>query len=135
MPALDTIPLDKLVRLVGLRDRPSIIDLQTDEDFKLDQRLIPGAVRRPRCGKPVVVGAARAVVVCQEGLKLSLDGAAWLRHEGVPPESLDGDALGWAAAGLPIVRKLSCPRGMRWIESRLIAVTRLRPTRQCFDGP
>ncbi len=47
MPALNTIPLEKLARRIGVPDGPAIIDVQTDEDFAVDPRLIPSALRRP----------------------------------------------------------------------------------------
>jgi rhodanese-related sulfurtransferase len=128
MPALNTIPLDKLVRLIGVPDGPAIIDVQTDEDFALDPRLIPAAVRRPHDKVsqwwPEFRGRS-AVVVCQKGLKLSQGVAAWLRHEGVPAESLDGGALGWAAAGLPMVPEAKLPP--RDAQGRTVWVTRARP--------
>src|SRR3712207_3409180 len=112
MPALNIIPLDKLARLFGLPDGPVIIDVQTEEDFALDPRLVPGAVRRSHKDvshwAPELRGRS-AVVVCQKGLKLSQGVAAWLRHEGVRAESLDGGALGWAAAGLPMVPEAKLP--------------------------
>ena len=43
----NTISSDKLSRLIGRPDCPALIDVQTDEDFAADPRLIPGAVRRP----------------------------------------------------------------------------------------
>ena len=46
MPALNTSPLDKVVRLIGVPKGPVIIDVPIDEDFGLDPRLIPGAIRR-----------------------------------------------------------------------------------------
>ena len=47
MPAPNTIPADKLLRLLGLARTPAIIDVRSDEAFADDPRLIPGAVRRP----------------------------------------------------------------------------------------
>lgn len=47
MPSPNTIPADKLARLLGRPDSPSLIDVRTDEDFDADPRLVPGAVRRP----------------------------------------------------------------------------------------
>ena len=128
MPALNTIPLDKLVRQIGIHSGPAIIDVQTDEDFALDSRLLPGAVRR-RYDQvnqwwPELRGRS-AVVVCQKGLKLSQGVAAWLRHYGVPAESLDGGALGWAAAGLPMVPEAKLP--LRDAQGRTVWVTRARP--------
>ena len=46
MPALNRIPPDNFVRPIGIPGGPAIIDLQTNEDFAFDPRLIPGAVRR-----------------------------------------------------------------------------------------
>jgi rhodanese-related sulfurtransferase len=128
MPALNTIPLDKLARLIGVPKGPAIIDVQTAEDFTLDPRLIPGAVRRPHDSVTQWASEFRgrpAVVVCQKGLKLSQGVAAWLRHEGVPAESLEGGALGWAAAGLPMVPEAKLPP--RDAKGRTVWVTRARP--------
>ena len=70
-------------------DCPVLIDVQTDEDFAADPRLIPGAVRRPfrtvSEWAPEFAGRS-AVVICQKGLKLSQGVAAWLRHAGVPAD-------------------------------------------------
>lgn len=129
MPALNTIPLDKLVRLIGVPKGPVIIDVQIDEDFALDPRLIPGAVRRSH--KTVTQWAPEfrgrsVVVVCQKGLKLSQGVAAWLRHEGAAQaESLEGGALAWAAAGLSMVPEAKLPP--RDAQGRTVWVTRARP--------
>ena len=128
MPALNSIPLDKLVRLVGTPKCPALIDVQTDEDFALDPRLIPGAVRRSHVYVLKWASELRgrsAVVVCQKGLKLSQGVAAWLRHEGVPAEALEGGALGWATAGLPMVPEAKLPP--RDESGRSVWVTRARP--------
>jgi hypothetical protein len=47
MSSINTISIDKLVRLVSTPECPVLIDVQTDEDFDADPCLIPGAVRRP----------------------------------------------------------------------------------------
>jgi hypothetical protein len=47
MPSINAISIDKLARLIGTPKCPVLIDVQTDEDFAADPRLIPGAVRRP----------------------------------------------------------------------------------------
>ena len=39
-----------------------------------------------------------AIVICQKGLKLSQGVAAWLRHAGMPADSLEGGALGLGAS-------------------------------------
>ena len=108
MPLLNTMSADKLARLIGRPDAPALIDVCTDEDFACDPRLVPGALRGPFRDvdgwAAEFAGTGRpAVVICQKGLKLSQGVAAWLRHLGVPAEALEGGALGWAAAGLPMV--------------------------------
>ena len=47
MPSINAISIDKLARLVGTPKCPVLIDVQTDEDFAADPRLIPSAIRRP----------------------------------------------------------------------------------------
>jgi rhodanese-related sulfurtransferase len=128
MPAPNTLSPDKLARLVGTPACPVLIDVRTDEDFAADPRLVPGAVRRPH--SEVADWAPRlrgrpAVVLCQKGRKLSQGAAAWLRHEGAPAETLDGGAMAWAAAGLPMVAEARLPR--RDAQGRTIWVTRARP--------
>ncbi|MCW5773443.1 MAG: hypothetical protein KIT16_17510, partial [Rhodospirillaceae bacterium] len=96
MSTINTITPEKLLRLIGTAKAPAIVDVRTEEDFAADPRLIPGAVRRPFAEVAGWAGPLRgrgAVVVCQRGLKLSHGAAAWLRHEGVPAETLEGGAL------------------------------------------
>jgi rhodanese-related sulfurtransferase len=128
MPVLNTIAPDKLARLIGLPTAPALVDVRTEEDFAADPRLIPGARRRSyvdvAAWAPTLAGGS-AVVICQKGLKLSHGVAAWLRHEGVAAEALDGGSLGWAEAGLPTVpAELLPPRDPR---GRTVWVTRARP--------
>ena len=130
MPSPNTISVDKLARLIGRPDCPAIIDVCTDEDFALDPRLIPGAVRRPfdavSAWSPDFARSGRsAVVICQKGLKLSQGVAAWLRHEGIPADLLEGGALAWAAAGQPMVPEAKLPK--RDAQGRTVWVTRARP--------
>ena len=130
MPSLSTISVDKLSRLTGRPDAPALIDVCTDKDFACDPRLVPGAVRRSfrDVGEWAAefAGTARPVVViCQKGLKRSQGVAAWLRHLGVRAESLEGGALGWAAAGLPMVPEAKLPA--RDERGHTVWVTRARP--------
>jgi rhodanese-related sulfurtransferase len=128
MPATNTITPEKLARLIGTPNCPTIIDIQTDEDFAAEPHLVPGSLRRDHAivGKWAGALAGRnAVVVCQKGQKLSEGVAAWLRHEGVEAESLAGGALGWAAAGLPMVPEATLPP--RDVQGRTVWVTRARP--------
>jgi rhodanese-related sulfurtransferase len=128
MPSPNTISSEKLARLIGRPDCPALVDVCTDEDFACDPRLVPGAVRRSF--KDVAEWASdfsgrSAVVICQKGQKLSQGVAAWLRHAGVPADSLEGGALGWAAAGLPMVPVEKLPP--RDAKGRTVWVTRARP--------
>jgi len=128
MSSINTISPDKLARLIGRPDCPALIDVQIDEDFAADPRLVPGAVRRSfrrvSDWAPELAGRS-VVVICQKGLKLSQGVAAWLRHSGIPADSLEGGALGWARAGLPMVPEAKLPP--RDAQGRTIWVTRSRP--------
>jgi rhodanese-related sulfurtransferase len=128
MPSFNSISPDKLSRLIGRPDCPVLIDVQTDEDFGADPRLVPGAVRRPWSKvsewAPEFSGRS-AVAICQKGLKLSDGVAAWLRHFGVPADNLEGGAMAWAAAGLPMVPEAKLPQ--RDQQGRTVWVTRSRP--------
>ncbi len=128
MSSVNTIPPDKLLRLIGRPDSPVVIDVRTDEDFSADPRLIPGSARRtahvPSEWASEFVGRS-AAVICQKGLKLSQGVAAWLRHYGVPADSLDGGALGWAKDGLPMAPEAKLPP--RDAQGRTVWVTCARP--------
>lgn len=130
MPAFATISTDKLARLIGRPDCPALVDVRTDDDFAADPRLVPGAFRRPHQRVEDWACALRAagrsaVVICQRGLKLSQGVAAWLRHAGIPAETLEGGAAAWAAAGLPMVPDGKLPP--RDGHGRTVWVTRSRP--------
>lgn len=128
MPSPNSIAVDKLARLIGRPDCPVLIDVQTEGDFAADPRLVPGAVRRPFhavADWASALAGRSAVVICQKGLKLSQGVAAWLRHEGVSADTLEGGALAWAAAGLPMVPQAKLPP--RDAEGRTVWVTRARP--------
>jgi rhodanese-related sulfurtransferase len=128
MSSPNIISAEKLARLIGRPDCPALIDVCTEDDFACDPRLMPGAMRRSH--RDVAEWAAdfagrSAIVICQKGLKLSQGVAAWLRHSGVPADSLEGGALGWAAAGLPMVPVAKLPP--RDAKGRTVWVTRSRP--------
>ena len=107
MPTPNTITAVQLSRLVGLSDTPVIVDGRIDDDHALDPRMLPGAVRRHLKAAPSWAqefSGNRVIVVCQRGQKLSQGAAAWLRHEGVQAESLEGGFEAWVAHGGPLVR-------------------------------
>jgi rhodanese-related sulfurtransferase len=128
MSSYTSISPDKLARLVGTPHTPVLIDVRLDEDFDVDPRLIPGAVRRSHLtthewapqftGRPVIV-------ICHKGQKLSEGAAAWLRHSGVAAEVLEGGFVGWQQAKLPTVPAAKLPA--RDAQGRTVWVTRARP--------
>jgi rhodanese-related sulfurtransferase len=128
MSSTTTISVDKLSRLIGTPRSPRLIDVRTDEAFAADPRLIPGAVRRPHETIADWIDPLKgnsAVVICQHGHKLSEGVAAWLRHEGVPAEVLEGGHAGWTSSGRAAVPEASLPP--RDTAGRTVWVTRTRP--------
>jgi rhodanese-related sulfurtransferase len=102
MSSNSQITVAQLSRLVGLPDAPAIVDVRIDEDFAADPVLLPAAARRDYREVAQWAGAYSGrdvVVTCQKGLKLSEGVAAWLRHEGIAAESLEGGLLAWRASG------------------------------------
>ncbi|WP_374380883.1 chromate resistance protein ChrB domain-containing protein [Dongia sp.] len=128
MPNLDSIQPQQLSRLIGLADAPVILDVRNDEDFAADPRFIPGAKRRDytKVADWAQDFAGQTVIVsCQRGLKLSQGVAAWLRHEGIAAESLEGGHEAWVAQGGLLVNDGALPK--RDAQGRTLWVTRARP--------
>ena len=129
MPPPTMLTAAQLARLIGLPDAPAIIDVRTDEDYAADPRMLPGAVRRDfravASWAAEYAGARHAVVVCQQGRKLSQGVAAWLRHAGIEAESLEGGFEAWVAAEGLLVRPGHVP--FPDARGRTIWVTRARP--------
>ena len=102
----------------------------------LTPRMLPGAMRKNL--KAASSWAAeflgrRVAVVCQRGEKLSQGAAAWLRHEGVQAESLEGGFEAWVAAGGALVRPEMVPP--RHDSGRTVWVTRARPKVTASPAP
>ncbi len=126
--SLAEISVNQLARLIGLPHTPVIIDVRSEEDYQAKPRLIPASQRRDfrtvaswaAClsGKPVAV-------IGQKGLTLSQGVAAWLRHEGVAAETLEGGFEAWRAAGQPLLHAGKLPP--RDTQGRTVWVTRARP--------
>jgi rhodanese-related sulfurtransferase len=128
MSSINTISPEKLARLLGTPNSPAIIDVRDDDDFAADPRLVPASLRRGPLEPWQWAGdleGRSAIVVCQKGLKLSQGVAAWLRHEGIAAESLEGGYLAWVGAGLPVVPARKLP--LRDAMGRTVWVTRERP--------
>jgi rhodanese-related sulfurtransferase len=128
MPSNTEITTQQLSRLVGLPTSPTIVDVRMSDDFEADRRLLPGAQRRDfetvASWAPDFAGS-NVVVICQKGLKLSQGVAAWLRHQGVGAESLEGGFEAWRSAGAPLVKTDKLPA--RDEKGRTVWVTRARP--------
>ena len=128
MSSYTSISSEKLSRLIGTVNAPTLIDVRTDEDFAAHPRLIPGASRRAHQDVqdwgPGLTGQS-VVVVCQKGQKLSEGTAAWLRHGGIAAEVLEGGHLAWTQAELPTVPADKLPK--RDGRGRTVWVTRSRP--------
>ena len=128
MPSTTEITVPQLARLVGLPNAPVIVDVRVEEDITADPRLLPASrLRRfqdvaawaPDC-------AGRSIVVtCQKGLKLSQGVAAWLRHEGIDAQTLEGGFEAWRNAGELLVRTARLPAPDA--KGRTVWVTRARP--------
>lgn len=117
----------QLARLIGTPDCPLIVDLCLPEDFALDPRVIPSAIRHSHQELESLIariGDRRVILACQKGLKISQGAAAILRGKGIAVETLEGGQMGWVAAGLPTVKWAALPEQpqgqTRW-------VTRHRP--------
>lgn len=128
MPAINSISPDKLLRLIGTPGCPAIVDVRDADDFATDPRHVPGAMRRDFATAadwaPQFAGKS-IVVICHRGDQRSEGAAAWLRHAGADAELLDGGAVGWAAAGNPMVPETALPP--RGPQGRTVWVTRARP--------
>jgi rhodanese-related sulfurtransferase len=128
MPANTLITVPQFSRLVGLPNTPSIVDVRIDDDYRADPRLVPGSIRRDYRAVggwgPEYRGKS-VVVVCLRGQKLSEGTAAWLRHEGIDAQTLEGGFEAWKRAGETLVRTDKLPP--RDEQGRTVWVTRSRP--------
>ncbi|MFC5066395.1 chromate resistance protein ChrB domain-containing protein [Flaviflagellibacter deserti] len=128
MPSNTEITTSQLSRLIGQPSAPIIVDVRLPEDVAADPRTLPGAAPRDHSTvslwAPELTGKS-VVVVCQKGLKLSQGAAAWLRHEGVPAETLEGGFEAWRNAGGLLVDTKNLPK--RDERGRTVWVTRARP--------
>ena len=128
MPAPTTVTISQLARRVGMPDTPVVLDVRIPDDVAADPRILPGSATRNFRTVADWVGdftGRNVVVVCQRGHKLSEGVAAWLRHEGIAAENLEGGFEAWRDAKLPLVRPDHVPK--RDARGRTLWVTRARP--------
>jgi rhodanese-related sulfurtransferase len=112
MPSVSAITISQFSRLIGLPQAPVVVDVRIDDDYRADPRLLPGSIRRDYRAieqwAPDYRGKS-VVVVCQKRQKLSEGTAAWLRHDGIDAQTLDGGFEAWKKAGEPLVRTDKLP--------------------------
>jgi rhodanese-related sulfurtransferase len=122
MPQFGTISSTQAFRLIGTPDAPMIFDVRIAEDIAALPRVLPTSRLVPHTAIATLTDPpGRAIVVCTKGRKLSEGAAAWLRTLGWEAEVLEGGALAWEAAGLPMIPLATLPvPGTAW-------VTRHRP--------
>jgi rhodanese-related sulfurtransferase len=128
LSSITEITVSQLSRLIGLPHSPTIIDVRGDEDFAADPRLIPGSQRRDF--STVASWAPdykdrSVIIVCQEGLQLSQGVGAWMRHQGINAQTVEGGFQAWRKERQLLVRTDKLPRCDE--EGRTVWVTRARP--------
>ena len=128
MPAINVIPPDKLLRLIGTPRCPPVIDLRSDAECAATPVSIPGARRRPFAALTEwareFVGQS-VFVACADGGAASHGAAAWLRQAGIPADVVEGGLRAWRAAGQPVIDEAAVPP--RDAAGRTLWVTRSRP--------
>lgn len=127
MPSFLQITSDKLSRIVGTPNLPTIIDVRDDEDYAADQRLIPTTIRRDyrtvaEWGTSI---DGPSIIVCQKGRKLSHGVASYLRFLGQDAEVLEGGFEAWRDNQETLVPADKLPPRDR--ADRTVWVTRSRP--------
>ena len=128
MATPDSISVAQLARLLSTPDAPTILDVRIPDDIARDPRFLPCSRFEPAKKVPgwaASYAGQSTVIVCQRGEKLSQGVAAWLRHEGVRAENLEGGFEAWQKAGLMLASPEHVPP--RDEKGRTIWVTRTRP--------
>ena len=128
MPSINAISVEQLTRLIGTPKCPTLIDVRPDDDFAADPRLVPGSIRRSYAGVRQWAQEFRersVVVICRRGQELGHGVAAWLRHDGVSADILEGGFEAWQRADLPLLNSAKLP--VRDEQGRTVWVTRERP--------
>lgn len=123
MSGPNMITPEQLMRLIGMPDAPTVIDVRLPEDISPDDLTLPAAIFHDFTdfdGLAERLMGQRSVVTCFKGLKLSQGIAARLRAAGLISEVLEGGYLGWKAAKKPLLPISKIPTNHLW-------VTRNRP--------
>lgn len=122
----------QLSRRIGLAEQQIVVDVRIADDIAADPRRIPASrhhdYRAIADWAPALAAEAggRSIVVsCQKGLKLSQGVAAWLRHQGLAAETLEGGFEAWRNEGLMLLNPALLPKLNA--DGRTVWVTRQRP--------
>lgn len=123
MSATNSITPEKLARLIGTPNCPTIVDVRP-----VREELLPAS--QGRSAEEVsnwasILAGQKVVVSCVHGRERSAGVAAILRSEGVDAEILEGGFVAWRDAGLPIIDAAKLPERDRL--GRTVWVTRSRP--------
>jgi len=128
MSTINTISIEKFLRLIGTPKCPAVIDVRTAQEFAADPLLVPSSLRRDAAQIREWAGdfpRQNVIVLCRDGATTSPGVAAWLRHAGTAAEVLEGGVAAWKASKLALVPEAKLPS--RDGEGRTIWVTRARP--------
>ncbi len=128
MPSPTEITVAQLSRIIGLPSAPRLVDVRTDEEFRADPRVIPGAQHRDYRDKSSWADTYvdhPVVVYCRQGLTLSQGTAAWLRYRDIDAQTLEGGYEDWIKSRQPLICSEKLPA--RDEIGRTVWVTRARP--------
>jgi rhodanese-related sulfurtransferase len=128
MPSNTSINVSQFARLIGTASAPLIIDVRKAKYLAEDNRWLPASRRRDAeavSDWAQQCAGRHVVVICQRGGSRSEGAAAWLRHEGVHAEILDGGFEAWRDAGGLLVNDAVLPQ--RNAQGHTVWVTRARP--------
>jgi rhodanese-related sulfurtransferase len=128
MPSPTEITVAQLSRIIGLPSAPRLVDVRTQEEFRADPRVIPGAQHHDYRDKSFWADTYvdhPVIVYCRQGLTLSQGTAAWLRYRNIDAQTLEGGYEDWIKSRQPLIRSEKLPA--RDEIGRTVWVTRARP--------
>jgi rhodanese-related sulfurtransferase len=108
MRSLKTIAAQELASLLSSQAPPLVIDLRKPVDYRLDPRMLPGAVKQNLAdvefwGRALPLDR-QIVVYCHQGQSVGTAAVEWLRTHGVAARQLEGGFTAWRDADLPLGR-------------------------------
>jgi rhodanese-related sulfurtransferase len=116
--AIPSVLLTDLYGSLGTASAPVIVDVRSDDEIHVADRLIPGAIHRPsediQSWWGELPASRRVVVHDRSGGERSLRVAEALRQFGTNAGHLVDGFSGWHASGLPTRRIVAAPSG-QWV--------------------